>query len=116
MKLNKRKLRIFFLLYLVFDSACVTKGQVITIEKLIEQYADKIRGNKAEFVKLENPMRFVIKPIDNDTPLTTIPREYNDCFITLVTRSDPLRKSELVANLVHDKLLEDIKANSLDIR
>lgn len=61
-------------------------------------------------------MRFVIKPIDNDTPLTTIPREYNDCFITLVTRSDPLRKSDLVTELVKEKLLEDVKANSLDIR
>lgn len=86
------------------------------IEKIIEQYADKIRSQKAEFVKLDNPMRFVIKPIDNDTPLTTIPREYNDCFITLVTRSDPLRKSELVNNLVQEKFLEDVKANSLDIR
>jgi hypothetical protein len=83
---------------------------------MIEQYADKIRSHKAEFVKLESPMRFIIKQIDNDKPLTTIPREYNDCFITLVTRSDPLRKSELIADLVHDKFLEDIKANSLDIR
>jgi len=86
------------------------------MEKIIEQYADKLRSHKAEFVKLENPMRFIIKPIDNDTPLTTIPREYHDCFITLVTRSDPLRKSDLVTNLVQDKFLEDVKANSLDIR
>jgi hypothetical protein len=83
---------------------------------MIEQYADKIRAHKAEFVKLENPMRFVIKSVDTDTPLTTIPREYNDCFITLVTRSDPLRKSDLVAELAQDKFLEDVKANSLDIR
>jgi len=61
-------------------------------------------------------MRFIIKPVDNDTPLTTIPREYNDCFITLVTRSDPLRKSDLVTNLVQEKFSEDVKANSLDIR
>jgi hypothetical protein len=61
-------------------------------------------------------MRFVIKSVDNDTPLTTIPREYNDCFITLITRSDPLRKSDLVSELVQDKLLQDVKANSLDIR
>ena len=108
---------IFFVcLYLVFDSACVTKGQVANIEKLLEQYADKIRNHKAVFVKLENPMRFVIKAIDNDTPLTTIPREYNDCFITLVTRSDPLRKSDLVTSLVEDKFTEDVKTNSLDIR
>lgn len=106
----------FFVLYLVFDSACVTKGQVTHIEKLIEQYADKIRSHKAEFVKLENPMCFVIKPVNNDTPLATIPREYNDCFITLVTRSDPLRRSDLVTNLVQEKFLEDVKANSLDIR
>lgn len=94
----------------------MTKSQVTQIEKMIEQYADKIRTHKAEFVKLDNPMRFVIKPVDNDTPLTTIPREYNDCFITLVTRSDPLRKSDLIADLVHDQFLEDVKANSLDIR
>ncbi|CAF4574468.1 unnamed protein product [Rotaria sp. Silwood1] len=98
-----------------FDSASVTKGQVTNIEKIIEEYADKIRTHKAELVKLENPMRFVIRQIDNDKPLTTIPREYNDCFITLVTRSDPLRKSDLVNELVHNKLLEDVKANSLDI-
>ncbi len=61
-------------------------------------------------------MRFVIKPIDNDAPLTTIPREYNDCFITLVARSDPLRKSDLVTGLVQEHFLEDIKSNSLDIR
>ena len=61
-------------------------------------------------------MRFVIKPMNDDKPLTTIPREYNDCFITLVTRSDPLRKSELITGLVHEKFLEDVKANSLDIR
>jgi hypothetical protein len=61
-------------------------------------------------------MRFVIKQIDNDTPLTTIPREYNDCFITLVTRTDPLRKSDLITELVQEKFTEDVKANSLDIR
>lgn len=98
-----------------FDSACVTKGQVTQIEKMIEQYADRIRTHEAEFVKLENPMRFVIKPVGKDTPLTTIPREFNDCFITLVTRSDPLRKSDLITDLVHDQFLEDVKANSLDI-
>ncbi|CAF2468341.1 unnamed protein product [Rotaria sp. Silwood2] len=98
-----------------FDSASVTKSQVVSIEKIIEEYADKIRTNKAEFVKVENPMRFVIKQIDNDKPLTIIPREYNDCFITLVTRSDPLRKSDLITELVQDKLLADVKANSLDI-
>jgi len=60
-------------------------------------------------------MRFVIRAVGNDTLLTTIPREYNDCFITLVTRSDPLRISDLVTDLVHDKFLEEVKANSLDI-
>ncbi|CAF1061835.1 unnamed protein product [Rotaria sordida] len=98
-----------------FDSATVTKGQIMNIEKIIEQYADKIRTNKAELVKLENPIRFVIKQIDNDIPLTTIPREYHDCFLTLVTRSDPLRKSDLINELIRDKLIEDVKANSLDI-
>jgi len=48
--------------------------------------------------------------------LTTIPREFNDCFITLVTKSDALRRSDLVTDLVHDRFLEDVKANSLDIR
>ncbi|CAF1603823.1 unnamed protein product [Rotaria magnacalcarata] len=98
-----------------FDSASVTKHQVTDIEKIVEQYADKIRTQKAEFARLDNPMRFVIRQLDNDKPLTIIPREYNDCFITLVTRSDPLRKSDLVTGLVQENLLEDVKANSLDI-
>ncbi|CAF1078610.1 unnamed protein product [Adineta ricciae] len=98
-----------------FDSACVTKHQVSSVEKIVEQYADEIREQKAEFVKLDNPMRFVIRDVDSDKPLTTIPREYNDCFITLVTRSDPLRKSELIAELVPQNFLEQVKANSLDI-
>ncbi|CAF1073691.1 unnamed protein product [Adineta ricciae] len=98
-----------------FDSACVTKHQVSTVEKIVEQYADEIREQKAEFVKLDNPMRFVIRDVDSDKPLTTIPREYNDCFITLVTRSDPLRKSELISELVPQNFLEQVKANSLDI-
>lgn len=83
---------------------------------MIEQYADKIRANQAELAKLENPIRFVIKQLDNDIPLTTIPREYNDCMLTLITRSDPLHKSHLVTELVQNKLVEDVKANSLDIR
>lgn len=94
----------------------MTKHQVNNIEKIVEEYADKIRTNKAEFAKLDNPMRFVIKPLDNDKPLTTIPREYNDCFITLVTRSDPLRRSDLITELIQEKLLEEVKTNSLDIR
>ena len=86
------------------------------MEKLIEQYADQIRTHKAELAKLDNPIRFVIKQTDNDTSLITIPREYNDCFLTLVTRTDPLRKSDLVTELVREKLLEDVKSNALDIR
>ncbi|CAF4251650.1 unnamed protein product, partial [Rotaria magnacalcarata] len=89
--------------------------QVINIERILEQYADKVRTHQAELVKLDNPIRFVIKQIDNDTLLTTLPREYNDCFLTLITRTDPLRKSELIIELVQDKLLEDIKTNALDI-
>lgn len=100
----------------VFDSACVTKHQVHTVERIVEQYADEIREQKAEFVKLDNPMRFVIREVDSDKPLTTIPREFNDCFITLVTRSDPLRKSDLITGLVESQFLDDVKANSLDIR
>ncbi|CAF3090212.1 unnamed protein product, partial [Rotaria sp. Silwood2] len=84
-------------------------------EKNLEQYADKIRTNKAELAKLDNPIRFVIKQIDNDTPLTTIPREYNDCFLTVITRTDPLHKSDLISELVRDKLLQDVKSNALDI-
>ncbi|UJR33819.1 hypothetical protein I4U23_021243 [Adineta vaga] len=98
-----------------FDSACVTRHQVSNIEKIVEQYADEIREQKAEFAKLDNPMRFVIRDVDSEKPLTTIPREYNDCFITLVTRSDPLRKSDLITELVQHNFLEDVKANSLDI-
>ena len=100
----------------VFDSACVTKTQVAHVEKLIEPYADQIRTHQAELTRLDNPMRFVIKPMNNDVPLVTIPREYNDCMITLVTQTDPLRKSELVSKLVQDHFLDDVKANSLDIR
>ena len=100
----------------VFDSACVTKTQVTHVEKLIEPYADQIRTQQVELVRLDNPMRFVIKLTNNDVPLVTIPREYNDCMITLVTQTDPLRRSELVSKLVQDRLLDDVKANSLDIR
>lgn len=82
----------------------------------MEQYADKIRTHKAELIKLDNPLRFVIKQTDNEIQLTTIPQEYNDCFLTLINRTDPLHKSNLITELVQDKLLEDVKANSLDIR
>lgn len=100
----------------VFDSACVTKTQVAHVEKIIEPYADQIRTHQAELARLDNPMRFVIKPMNSDPPLVTIPREYNDCMITLVTQTDPLRKSALVSALVKDHFLDDVKANSLDIR
>jgi len=89
---------------------------VNNIEKILEPYAEKIRTHQAELIKLDNPVRFIIKSIDNDKPLLTIPREYNDCLLTLVARTDPLRKSNLVTELVSNKLLEDVKANSLDIR
>jgi hypothetical protein len=89
---------------------------VNNIEKILEPYAEKIRTHQAELIKLDNPFRFIIKSIDNDKPLLTIPREYNDCLLTLVARTDPLRKSNLVTELVSNKLLEDVKANSLDIR
>ena len=102
--------------FLVFDSTGVTKPQVRNIEKIIEQYADQIRTHKAELVKLENPIRFAIKSVDKGAPLTTIPTDYNDCFLTLVTRTNPLRKSNLVTEIVQHKLLEDIKTNALDIR
>lgn len=101
---------------LVFDSSGVTKNQIKHIEQIVEEYADKIRIHNAELAKLDNPIRFIVKQNDNDRPLTIIPNEYNDCFITLVARTDPLHKSNLITELVQGKLLEDIKENSLDIR
>jgi hypothetical protein len=89
---------------------------VTQIEKIIEPFADKLRTNQAELARVDNPMRFVVKQVDNDIPLITIPREYNDCLITLVTRTDPLRRSQFVSELVRDTFIEDVKANSLDIR
>ena len=94
----------------------MTKTQVRNIEQLIQPHADQIRSQQAEFGKLERPVRFVIKQRNSDAVLLTIPSEYNDCFLTLVNRSDPLRKSELVTELVREKLLDEIKDNSLDIR
>jgi hypothetical protein len=61
-------------------------------------------------------LRFIVKSIDCDAPLITIPREYNDCLLTLVSRTDPLRKSTLITELAPNQLVEDIKANALDIR
>ncbi len=87
-----------------------------SIEKFIEPYAEQIRTHQVELVQLDNPMRFSIKPIDNDKPLITIPREFNDCLLALISRSDPLRKSDLITELIPDKISEDVKANSLDIR
>ena len=101
---------------LVYDSAVVTKHQIHTIEKLVEPYAEQIRNQQAELIKVERPFRFLIKSVYNDTPLATIPREYNDCLLTLVSRTDPLRKSDLITGLIPEQLLEDVKANSLDIR
>ena len=100
----------------VFDSTCVTQVQVDSVEKLIEPYAAQIRRREAEFVKLDNPIRFAIRQTDTELPLTTIPREYNDCLITLVTQTDPLRKSKLVTELVPEPFTEEVKMSSLDIR
>ena len=105
-----------FIFSLVYDSTCVTKTQIKDVEKIVEQYANQIRTHQVELVKLDSPMRFIIKQLDNDTPLITIPREYHDCFLTLITRTDPLCQSDLITELIQDKLSEDIKANSLDIR
>ena len=116
--MNVTSKRILFLsfIYIVFDSARVTKAQVANIERIMEQYADPIRSERAEIVRLDSPMRFVIKQVNTNIPLTTIQREFNDCFLTLVTRTDPLRKSDLVSELIRDKFVEEVKANSLDIR
>ena len=100
----------------VFDSTCVTKVQVAHLEKLIEPYADQIRMQRAELVRIDNPVRFMVKSIDNDQTLTMIPREYNDCLISLVSQSDPSRKSQLLSDLVPEKLIDDVKSNALDIR
>ncbi len=54
------------------------------VEKFIEQYAEQIRTHQVELIKLDNPLRFIIKPIDSDTPLATVPRELSDCLITLM--------------------------------
>ncbi|CAF1354463.1 unnamed protein product, partial [Didymodactylos carnosus] len=98
-----------------FDSTVVTKTQVSYIEKIIEQYADNIRLKRAEIIKLDNPTQFVIKSLTNDDFLAKIPREYNDTVLTIIAKTDPLRKSEIINALINDKLVEDIKANSLDI-
>ena len=103
-------------LNLVFDSTLVSKSQVNQIEKLLDPYVEKIRGHQAELLRFDNPFRFLIKSIDDDRILTTIPREYNDCLLTLINRSDPLRRSELIQTLISEKLIEDVKANSMDIR
>jgi len=63
---------------LVYDSACVTKTQVATVEKMIEQYADVIRKENAELIKIDNPTQFAIKNLLNNTFLMKIPRELNE--------------------------------------
>lgn len=97
---------------LVFDSSIVTKHQVKSIEKYVEQ----IRCDDAEIVKYENPLRFVVENKTTHSVVTTIPHEFNDCLLTLISHSDPLRKSELIEKFVSVELLRDIKDNSLDIR
>lgn len=94
----------------------VTKTQVNDIEKLVQPYLEQIRAHQAELVKLDHPTRFVIQSKDSDAILTTIPREYNECLLTLVSRNDPLRKSDLINEILSEKFVEDVKANSLDIR
>ena len=86
------------------------------VEKLLAQYADQIRSQQAILTKLDDPTRFVIKKTADDTILATIPREYHDCLLTLITRSDPLYRSNLITELVSEKFLADIKASSMDIR
>ncbi|CAF0801297.1 unnamed protein product [Didymodactylos carnosus] len=98
-----------------FDSTVVTKTQVSYIEKIFEQYAENIRTKEAEIIKLDNPTQFAIKSLTNDNFLAKIPKEYNDTVLTLIAKTDPLRKSEKVNELINEKLVEDIKANSLDI-
>lgn len=101
---------------LVFDSTVVSKRQVNEIEKLLEPYAEKIRNHQAELIRLDNPFHFLIKSTENDSTLIALPRDYNDCLLTLINRSDPLRNSELISGLVSEKLVEEVKSNSLDIR
>lgn len=101
---------------LVFDSTVVNKRQVNQIEQLLEPYAERIRNHQAELIRLDNPFHFLIKSTDNDSTLISIPRDYNDCLLTLINRSDPLRNSELIIGLISEKLVEDVKSNSMDIR
>lgn len=82
----------------------------------MEPYAGPIRDEKAELAKLENPLRFVIREKGTDAVLKAVPHDFNDCLLTLISHSDPLRKSELIAGLVSQQLLQDVKENALDIR
>lgn len=108
----KSKTSIYFVIILVFDSSIVTKHQVKSIEKYIEQ----IRCDDVEIVKFENPLRFVVQNKTTHSVVTTIPHEFNDCLLTLISHSDPLRKSEIIDKCVSAELSRDIKDNSLDIR
>lgn len=85
------------------------------MEKFVQPYAEQIRNRQVELVKLENPIRFAIKSKENETSLTTLPREYNDCLLTIVAQTDPLRKSNIINEIASNKLVDDVKANSLDI-
>ncbi|CAF0875575.1 unnamed protein product [Adineta ricciae] len=103
------KLKIFF------DSSHVTKTQVKTVEKLFASRVNLIRTCQAELIQVDRSRQFAIRKTNSEKLLTIIPREYNDCLLTLITRSNPLRRSNLVSELVQDQFYEEIKANSLDI-
>ncbi|CAF0998451.1 unnamed protein product [Adineta ricciae] len=103
------KLKIFF------DSSHVTKTQVKTVEKLFASHANQIRVRQAELIQVDRSIQFAIRATNSEKLLTTIPRKYNDCLLTLITRSNPLRRSNFVSELVHDQFYEEIKANSMDI-
>ena len=83
---------------------------------MLEEHADGIRTRRAELVKLDKPIRFVVRDVSDARPLAMMPIEYNDCLLTLINRTDPLYKSDFVNQLVRNELVEDVKANSLDIR
>ena len=94
----------------------MTKHQVRTIEKYIEPYVEQIRSDQAELFKLENPLRFLVLQKETRSVMTTVPQELNDCLLTLISHSDPLRKSEMIGKLIPQQLLQDVKDNALDIR
>lgn len=94
----------------------MTKTQLKKMEKLLKPYVNQIRTHEAELTQLDHPLRFVIKPKTSETPVMTIPSEYNDCLLTLLMQNDRPRPSSFVPDLVDAELVEAIRTSALDIR